>query len=510
MRSTRLILRLSLTLLVALSISGSLLEARGQKRGKSAPPETPDTPPEPTGPKRGKSALEIKVVTKTEIVRVQVKPNKGYLSLVAVPGAQVTLTPISAAKQQGKARPTRKAIKEEIKDEDGTLNLVDMPPGNYKVAVEHSDFLPYSGVIAVAPARLTTLNARARLTSKYGNIMIGGVPQGTRVLLDDQEPDSSLVTTDEQGGILISRIPVGEHKLKISKERYDDWGNQLKVKPGETIPVTAYLRPAVISLAVKSKPNARVYLNDEERGTVQPDGRAAISNLLPGTYKLRVSLEGFEDAERQLELTLNNRQPVETAELMPIAESGEAAENFVTGLKKWAPAPPNWKLETGGIRVSGDQVALFKDATERRQFNVYRDFTLDLDLRFSNGKGAAWIIRAKDLKNYYLFELATSKSGSQRKVFNFYICRDSKLELVDSRPVVENIEKPNDSFHITIEARGNQFRHTIKLRSAPKPDAEPLGTFTDDTFSYGGIGFRAISGVEMLVQSLVIIPEKKR
>jgi len=491
--------------LLSLSIGGCVAEAWAQKRGKGVS-STDSTSSEAAGPKRGKgvSAPEEaapKVVTATIIKEVSVKPNEGALVLFAVAEAKVLLTPVRN-NREGKPLPYS------LGHDDNTLNLASVTPGSYKLSITHPDYQPFTTTTTIERGKPTAVTPA--LVSKYGELVVGGAPPGARLLLDGQEPDPAAVKIDEQGRIVISRMPVGDHTLKISKAGYDDWSSRLEVKPGETIPVKATLAPATVTLAVKSKPNAKVYLNDEERGVVQPDGMAAISNLQPGTYKLRLLLEGFETVERSLDLTLNNRKPVEAVELVPIAESGEATENFETGIKKWAPTPTGWKLEKGGIRVSGEQVVLFKDAAEKRPFNVYRDFTLDLDVRFSNAKGAAWIIRAKDLKNYYLFELATSKSESGRKVFNFYICRDGKLELKDSRRVVEEIEKPNDSLHITVEARGDQFSHKIMVGSVPKPEPQPLGTFTDDTFSYGGIGFQAINGIEMLIQNLVIIPEKKK
>jgi hypothetical protein len=513
MRHHHRIFHLLTAAVLTLALSGALAAAQektqdpGPKRGRGVSTGAA-TPSEPIGPKRGRGVVtkeEPAVVTRTEIVTIEAKPNKGYLSLVAVPGAQVTLTALGAGPRSKSSKPIKGQI-----DEEGTFNLVNMSPGKYRVEVGHDDFRPYSEVVEVAPAKLTSVNASAKLISKYGEIVIGGAPAGSSVLLDQQAPDGAQVKIDDQGSITISRVAVGEHRLTISKAGYDDWSvEKLEVRPGQPVPVTANLALSTVTLVVRAKPGAEVYLDGEKKGTVLPDGTVTISRLLPVTYQMRVLLDGFENFEKSLALSLANRQMVEAIELVPIAESGEAIENFLTGVAKWAPTPTEWKVERGGIIVRGEAVVLFKDAAEKRPFNVYRDFTLDLDLRFTNGKGAAWIIRARDLKNYYLFELTTSRSNQRQKLLNFYICRDGKLELKDSRKVVEEVEKPNDTFHLTIEARGNQFSHKIRIGSAPRSEPEPLGAFTDDTFSYGGIGFQAINGIEMLMQSLVIIPEKQ-
>ena len=70
-------------------------QAFGQKRSDRSgdKPETSS----PAGPKRTDRAIpeseRVKVITKTEFVRVAVRRDKGYLSVVAVPTAVVTLTP---------------------------------------------------------------------------------------------------------------------------------------------------------------------------------------------------------------------------------------------------------------------------------------------------------------------------------------------------------------------------------------------------------------------------------
>jgi hypothetical protein len=251
-----------------------------------------------------------------------------------------------------------------------------------------------------------------------------------------------------------------------------------------------------------------VLLNGNFAGIVPAEGALAIPNLDSGDYKLLVSLDGFEDWSRSLKLALSNPKPEVKAELVPIAESGEVMLNAVTAKVSWLPEPaPPWTFERSGVfLVKGELVALLKDPDKRDQFNYYRDFTLNLDLTFQNGKGAAWILRAQDQKNYYLFELTTSKSESGRKSLNFYLCRDGKPILKNSIPVTENIEIPGDSFQLVIEARGNKFTCTLNSAKAPISPPATIGIFTDNTFSIGGVGFQAANGIEMLVRNLHIVP----
>ncbi len=438
------------------------------------------------------------------LIKPPVPRNKGYLSLSAVAGARVTVTLIS---DKVRARSESKPFIGTV-DDDGTLTRANITPGTYLVTIEHGDFRPYRENIIIKAGAVTPINANLKLTPLYGEIAIVSDPQDVRILLGGREWSPDKLRVDEPGKFTLLKVPVGTHTLKVSKERYDDGTDDLKVDPGKRTPVAVKLALSTVTLTIKSQANARVYLNNMEKGIVQPDGLLIIPGLLPRAHSMRVSLEGFETFEKALQLTLTDRRPVETIELMPVAESSEVTENFTTGVTKWI-VPPNWKLDKRGLHISGEQPGLFKGTAEKRNHNIYGDFDLDFDVRFTNGRGAAWIVRAKDRDNYYLFELTTAGSAVKR-LFKFYLCRNGQCNLKDSQNVVEMLEKPDDSYHIKLEARGDRFIHKIRVFSTPKADdPQPLGTFVDNTFTNGGIGFRAVNGAEMLLQNLVIIPVKR-
>lgn len=488
-------------LMFCLWIEPGLAQKRG--RGVSSGDSSAETT---TAPKRGKGVSvtpaesRAPIVITNTVVR-EIKPNEGALVLVAVPAAQVNLT----AQRAGKPG---KTLSYKISQDNGTLTLASVFPGAYKLSITHPDFNSFTSTVTIERGKPTTV--APELISKYGTLIIGGLPKDVSVWLDGKPMNTSVLRVDDQGRMQMPRLPAGEHTLKFSRAGYDDWViEKLTVRPGETLPLTARMNTATVMLTVKARVGTEIYLDNVSRGAVQPDGSLKIPALPPGDYKLRAWLDGYETLEKPLKLTLDKRQALETIELVPIAESSEATDNFRQGLTRWFPAPSAWKTDKGTLLVSGDAPALFRDATEARPFNVYRDFTWDFDVSFRNGKGAAWIIRAKDARNYYLVELTTTKSRQQRRLLNFYLCRDGRLELKDSRDVVENLEKPGDSFHLTVKVTGNQFIHTITVASSPGNEAQPLGTFTDNTFSYGGIGFQAINGADLIVRSFVIIPTQK-
>ena len=70
--------------------------------------------------------------------------------------------------------------------------------------------------------------------------------------------------------------------------------------------------PRTASLNIRSLPgNAQVYLNDEFRGTSSDEGNLAVSNLKPGSYRLRVSLIGYKQWTQPITLAAGDNRLVE-------------------------------------------------------------------------------------------------------------------------------------------------------------------------------------------------------
>ncbi|MCW5967658.1 MAG: PEGA domain-containing protein [Blastocatellales bacterium] len=427
-----------------------------------------------------------------------VQPGLGTIVLIAPPGANVALTPQVA---RGKAE----TLNFTLDQDKNTLTLSKLKPGSYTLSATHPDYKDRTETVAIKSGDVKPYPDF--LAPKYGEIVIGGAPIDVDLKVDGQVPDPKLVARNTaEGKITISRLLEGKHTVTLSKEGYDPWTKEINVTPGETSPETAEVKLATVTLTVNSRPGARVYINKADRGATQSDGKLILEDMLPGTYQMRVALDGFNDYEQPLALTLAERKPMLPVNLIPVAESGERAEDFTTGASKWI-VPSTWKLDKKGLVVSGNDAGLFKDPTEDRAFNVYFDYIMTADVRFSNGRGVSWIARAKDTKNYYLFELTPSP-----RRFNFYICREGQCTLKDARPVVEKLDEPNDSYTIQFEARGSKFMAKLSRLLAPSADGpQPIGTFDDreNTFSHGGIGFRGLNGSEVLLQSLVIIPVKR-
>jgi len=215
----------------------------------------------------------------------------------------------------------------------------------------------------------------------------------------------------------------------------------------------------------------------------------------------------------------------------PLAEAITNQDNsaaiFISPISKWkfwsSQKDSGW-MHVGGVcntrgrRIRGETVGLFKTMNAENAFNSFEDFILLMNVKFVNGKGVAWIVRAKDFDNYYLFELTAAKSESRKKQLNFYICVDGKLDLVESVDVFEEIDVPCDSFDIYTLAIGQEyhvfFRPLMPNRAIEvliKRDfnkAVRIGKFHDKNFLHGGgVGFYPRQGMDILLQQMVVMPK---
>lgn len=470
-----------------------------QKRSDRSPTGPKPDPSAPVGPKRSDRIVveseRVRVITKTEFVKVAVKANKGYLSVVAIPDAAVTLTPVGVDPK--KAPP----IKETVRAQDGSLNLINLQPGKYALLIEHEDYHPYTSELQIDPARPDTLVALNKMVSKYGAIRIGGAPAGAKIFLDDQAVAASSLTVESQSS-LMPKVAVGTHRLRVSKDGFADFDKEIEVAPGKPTFISAALDVARVNLNLTGPAGARVYVDNEERASVPSDGNVRLP-LAQGKHSIRLSKDGYQEWTKEYFLTLAAGPVNERVELAPIPNSAEGDWQPSIGGRKWSGQGSGWRFNASGALIKGDRPILF-NTESGREFNTYRDFKLEFDVVFSNGKGVAWVARAKDPNNYYLFEISGVAEG--KPLFHFYICKDGKLEWKDSQPILEAIDKKGESFHILFEARGGRFDTRMTIASAPTATPHRVGIFQDKSLTIGGVGFRGKDQSEALLQTFFVIP----
>ncbi|HMV50691.1 MAG TPA: hypothetical protein PLD20_21230 [Blastocatellia bacterium] len=477
-------------------------------------PNRPGAPPRTEGPNRPGIPNAIKPAK----TRPQLPLKKGDLFLYRTPGAEVTL--VKAPRRDGK--PSAEVIQPRETQQNFVL-FSNLTPGVYEVRITHEDYetvhgsvvignkpLPWDGVLSRFRFRDVTLLFNQQLAGS------GGSPASElRVALDGEllSSDKLRYGKDE---IVLRRVPVGRHGIQVAKSGYEEWNRSEFDVAAETTKASLLavdLKPATIALTVRAKPGAGVYLvNDagipENKGSVPIEGELLITGLSPGAYKLRASLEGYEDAERAVALTLDERRPRVSMELEPLVETLGGTASFDAAISNWFPRrPPEWKVDDGrGMLVRGEQPALFAGPRKTgHAFGYYGDFTLVLMLKLDKNTSASWIACARDEKNYYRFDLTPDNTIA------FFLCRDGQrgasCQKIQTYDVTIERDRPDDVLTIELRVEGSRFKHRFTQSRYPEKGLTELGvgTFADETFKVGGVGLYALDGAEFYLYQFSVI-----
>jgi hypothetical protein len=138
-------------------------------------------------------------------------------------------------------------------------------------------------------------------------------------LLSGSVPNSEIARVVAENGI-------GFHLSSALEKQFRDLGatdELIDALRKASLPETTPPPPSAKGmLKIRSQPGeAQVYVNDEPKGITSPEGDLKLSDLDPGTYRVRVALAGYKTWENSLDVT-----------------AGETATAFVT-LEKQSLAP---------------------------------------------------------------------------------------------------------------------------------------------------------------------------
>jgi len=369
----------------------------------------------------------------------------------------------------------------------------ELPRGTYDVEVSAAR---YSSKTLPGIKLETEEAVLANLTRLGGAIQIMGVEPNATVFVDNQKPANASVRAEDKL-IELADLTAGPHRVKVVQNQIE-WSKEVEVEDGRTKYVATEFKAALVGLVVKTEPEAEIYIDDNYGGRANQKGEISISNLAPGQHRILAKKNEYQAAEKAQTFSAG---PAEIRlALNRTVFSPEFVDTFDEGPKFWN-APKTWQASAGKLKVQGQGIGLIKDTS-------YKDFRMEFDLTFGNGKGAVWVLRGQDENTCYLFQLTGPGSSSPNR-FQTYLYQNGQAKLLKAFQVPENLGVPGDKFHIIIEASGPQIKHYLQQKSNPKAtQPQPFSLMTDSTFSNGRVGFGTKDGEEFIVQFVSIIPAK--
>jgi hypothetical protein len=455
-------------------------------------------------------------------------PNKAGMLLFAEPGTKVSVT-APGFKQSFTL------------NEKGTLESpITLKASKATIVFSHPDYHELTQSVALKIG--STVPVPVDMVSKYGKMVLGGIPEEAKIYIDGAEQTKfDLEVVEEKGAGIdkdkkiqkasFAKILTGEHKIKIEHPDYITWEGSLDLKPGEAEEnfLSAPLELAVAELSVLPKDaakaalaGAKIYIDGVDKGAVKPDGKLVIPNIRfkrTDPYDIRIVKNGFieETIKKALAIGPNSIE----VKLRPIPNSADFSEYFRSGLSKWrtpeANEPPaEWKVENTWLVVQGaPKLGIPKDTN-------YRNFDAEFQVKLVNGKGIAWAVRVQGANygDYYLFYIGGPKSQFPNEL-RTYVVKDGKFDL--SKPFQAPTDTlvaitDTDIYTIRVEARGNKIETFIKPETGKdaKGREYQIGAFVHEDplyYTYGDVGFCTVNGEVVMVKNLNVrafeSPEEK-
>lgn len=469
---------------------GKKIGASGSgKDEKAANTTSKDPKPKVIGATGSGKTEDTPVVTKNVLTQPPPPPPPTLSRIAIVTNAPNAEVFINSGKKPYKA------------DGEGIVpQLIDLKPGTVSLIAKHPDFDEQKLELVLEKGKAKT--EKINLVSKYGDIKLGGIPEGSQIFIDGEEKTATVKREGEE--LTLIRVPRGVRKFKITHPDYITREEDLEIKAGELIADATGLVLATADVTLTSTPGAEIYVDQESKGKVLPSGKIVVNGIKPGEREIKVVKDGYEEKKLTKKLLIG---PQDLAiKLIPIPNTGEFFEPFNNGLTQWN-APTSWKVdEKAKLHVQGESKLGYPKK------GIFRDLDGQFTVKMLNGKGVAWALRMTgEGKNYYLFYLSGPK-GKTPNVMRTYICQDGNIDLTkftQSIKVNTVTLSPDYFYSIRISARGNKIETFIRPNQGPEAGIEiPLDVFIDEsnTFTYGNIAFTTLDGEEAMIDDIGIKP----
>jgi tetratricopeptide (TPR) repeat protein len=219
-----------------------------------------------------------------------------------------------------------------------------------------------------------------------------------------------------------------------------------------------------------------------------PTGQAlSLSPLHPGRYHVSSRLEGYEPAEKEVEVVAGGNANVSLdMRRLPSTKALFASWTDATG---WA-VPSGWGVGTHSLSVGGEGVAF----PTQTAFLNYGDFLLSSDVRMLNGQAISFAVRAADERNYFLIQLTGSQSSEPNLLRGFTVINNVRNPYGTSIPIAPAIATAFDvNKFFTIQIYLKENTALVTLVNSETGEATALGRLSLPAEGYksGAVGIAA-------------------
>ncbi|MBO5821795.1 MAG: PEGA domain-containing protein [Lentisphaeria bacterium] len=175
--------------------------------------------------------------------------------------------------------------------------ITGVQPGTHFLEFRHPGHASKSRKIEVANARPIPV-IRERLNSNSGTLQVIGKPAGATLYINEEAVGSVPYQ---------AKFTAGKYLLELRAPGHIDKKTEIEVIADKVVKSRLELDPEPSSLFIESVPtNAVCVIRGEKRGTTP----IKVNNLMPGNYKVELSMPGFDTVEEMIEVKAGSHERI--------------------------------------------------------------------------------------------------------------------------------------------------------------------------------------------------------
>ena len=166
------------------------------------------------------------------------------------------------------------------------LLLKDLPLGVYSYILKKNSFSPRELKFSIDDER--PILAKVNLNSNVGILQVSSMPSGAKIFMND---------TPRGLTPAIIKIEEGEYTVKIEKNGYNSYKQQVILSKGTTVKINPHLNIKLASMVITTDPEgAAISVN----GRKYNDSPLTLEGMQPGTYVIEAVLPHYDIAHREV------------------------------------------------------------------------------------------------------------------------------------------------------------------------------------------------------------------
>lgn len=180
--------------------------------------------------------------------------------------------------------------------EDGYLEEDNIIPGTYSIMIINGvEYVVYEQLHSFADGENKTLNIT--LSEENATLNVTSLPDMAELYIDGLFEGLTPESLE---------LPAGSYLVEVMAEDYNTYTQNVTLAPGQTELIDAVLQVVNGSIVISTEPaGASILLDGAFQGTSDADGDFVISDVGAGEHQLTILADGYNDAERSVDVPAN-------------------------------------------------------------------------------------------------------------------------------------------------------------------------------------------------------------